>query len=97
MLWEEKNAYKHTINCIFEMIDLDKIRDRKFKVVIDSVNGAGSDALPTMLGLLGCEVIKINCDSSGVFTRGTEPLPENLSELSKNVISHNADGICRRP
>ena len=93
MLWEEKNAiHKHTINCAsLKCIDLDKIRDRKFKVVIDSVNGAGSDALPAMLGLLGCEVIKINCDSSGVFTRGTEPLPENLSELSKSVISHNAD------
>ena len=52
MLWEEKNAiHKHTINCAsLKCINLDKIRDRKFKVVIDSVNGAGSDALPSMIG-----------------------------------------------
>ena len=44
-----------------------------------------------MLELLGCEVIKFNCDKSGIFTRGTEPLPENLSELSKNGNKNNAD------
>ena len=93
MMWEEKNAiHKHTIKCTsLKCISLDKIRERKFKVVIDAVNGAGSHALPAMLDLLGCEVIRLNCEPSGIFTRGTEPLPENLSELSKHVTSQNAD------
>ena len=93
MMWEEKNAiHKHTIKCTsLKCISLDKIRERKFKVVIDAVNGAGSDALPAMLDLLGCEVIRLNCEPSGVFTRGAEPLPENISELSKHVTSQNAD------
>ena len=45
MMWEEKNAiHKHTIKCTsLKCINLDKIRERKFKVVIDAVNGAGSD------------------------------------------------------
>ena len=93
MLWEEKNAiYKHTIKCSeLKCINLDTIRDRKFKVVIDAVNGAGANALPEMLNLLGCEVVKLDCEPSGVFKRGTEPLPVNLSELSKQVLENNAD------
>ena len=93
MLWEEKNAiYKHTVSCSsLQCIDLNKIRSKKFKVVVDAVNGAGALALPTMLDMLGCEVIKLDCEPSGVFNRGTEPLPENLKTLSQNVIQNNAD------
>ena len=93
MLWEEKNAiHKHTVKCTsLECINLDNIRQKKFKVVIDAVNGAGSHALPAMLELLGCEVIILNCDPNGEFTRGTEPLPEQLLGLSEKVINHQAD------
>ena len=93
MLWEEKNAiYKHTVSCSsLQCIDLNKIRSKKFKVVVDAVNGAGALALPTMLDMLGCEVIKLDCEPNGVFNRGTEPLPENLKTLSQNVIQNNAD------
>ena len=93
LIWEEKNAiYKHTVNCSsLKCINIDKIRQKKFRVVIDAVNGAGSLALPAMLELLGCEVIMLNCEPNGKFTRGTEPLPEHLSELSKQVINQKAD------
>ena len=93
MLWEEKNAiYKHTVSCSsLQCIDLNKIRSKKFKVVVDAVNGAGALALPAMLDMLGCEVIKLDCEPNGVFNRGTEPLPENLDTLSQNVIQNNAD------
>ena len=93
MIWEEKNAiYKHTVNCSsLKCINIDKIRQKKFRVVIDADNGAGSLALPAMLELLGCEVIMLNCEPNGKFTRGTEPLPEHLSELSKQVINQKAD------
>ena len=56
---------------------------KKFKVVIDAINGAGADALPSMLQALGCDVVELNCETNGDFTRGTEPLPENL-KISKN-------------
>ena len=93
MLWEEKNAiHKHTVKCTsLECINLDNIRQKKFKVVIDAVNGAGAHALPAMLELLGCEVIILNCEPNGEFTRGTEPLPEQLLGLSEKVINHQAD------
>ena len=91
--WKDQNAIqKHVISCVsLSCISLNKIRKRNFKIVIDAVNGAGSDALPALLDSLGCEVIQINCEANGIFRRGTEPLPENLKDLSNAVINHKAD------
>ena len=93
IVWPEQNAIqKHVIACAsISCIDLNRIQRRKFKVVIDAVNGAGAIALPNMLKALGCEVIELNCEPDGNFTRGTEPLPENLNDLSAMVKNHNAD------
>ena len=93
MVWHEKNAIqKHIISCAsLKCISLNQIQERTFKVVIDSVNGAGADALPSMLKMLGCEVFEINCEPTGKFTRGTEPLPENLVDLQEKVLEVGAD------
>ena len=72
-------------------IDTDNIRKNKFKVVIDCVNGAGSFILPMLCEKLGCEVIRMNCNGNGDFTRIPEPLAENLNELEKKVINVGAD------
>ena len=92
IIWPEANAIqKHVIACVsLSCIDLNRIKQKKFKIVIDAVNGAGSYALPAMLEFLGCEVIQLNCEPSGEFTRGTEPIPENLSALSNLVIEKRA-------
>ena len=93
IIWPEQNAIqKHVIACVsLKCIDLNQIQRRHFKIVIDAVNGAGAHALPTMLESLGCELIELNCEPDGNFTRGTEPLPENLKDLCQAVISHDAD------
>lgn len=93
MIWPEQNSIqKHVIACVsLSCIDLNRIQRRHFKIVIDAVNGAGAQALPAMLESLGCEVIELNCEPDGNFTRGTEPLPEHLTDLSKAVIEHGAD------
>jgi phosphomannomutase len=67
------------------------VRRRKFKVVVDAVNGAGSEALPALLEKLGVRVFRLNCDSSGRFTRGPEPVPENLKALGRAVRARGAD------
>ena len=93
IIWPEQNAIqKHVIACVsLKCIDLNRIQRRHFKIVIDAVNGAGAHALPAMLESLGCEVIELNCEPDGNFTRGTEPLPENLIDLCQAVISYDAD------
>jgi phosphomannomutase len=72
-------------------LNVDAIRKRKFKVVIDAVNGGGSLALPAMLKALGCEVIEVNCIPDGYFPHTPEPLPENLVDLLEAVKSSKAD------
>jgi len=72
-------------------VDLQKIRNRKFKVAVDAVNGAGSFALPKLLEELGCEAVKIHCEPNGIFPRGAEPLQENLSDLGKAVKENKCD------
>jgi phosphomannomutase len=72
-------------------IDADNIRKKKFKVVIDAVNGAGSFILPMLCEQLGCEVVSMNCNGDGNFTRVPEPLAENLNALEQKVLSDGAD------
>jgi len=72
-------------------VDAPKIKERKFKVAVDAVNGAGSFALPKLLEALGCEVVKIHCEPNGTFPRGAEPLQENLGDLSKAVKENKCD------
>jgi len=90
---EDKNAIqKHIIkNASLNCVDVHRIRQRQFKVVIDAINGAGAIAVPAMLEALGCEVIPINCEPTGDFVHGTEPLPHNLTELCETVVQEKAD------
>jgi phosphomannomutase len=72
-------------------LSVKKIKKRKFKIVLDCVNSSGSFIVPKLLAKLGCKVIKIDCDGSGIFTRKPEPLPENLKKTCKAVKKNNAD------
>ncbi len=91
---------KH-INKILELpwVDVSAIKGRKFKVVIDCVNSTGGIALPPLLKALGVEQItEIYCNPDGKFPHNPEPLPENLTALSSEVISKKADlGIAVDP
>ena len=66
---------EHTLK--LSMINLLAIKNKKFTVVIDAVNGAASKALPKMLKALGCKVYSLHCNPNGVFPRGCEPLPHS--------------------
>ncbi|MDB4859793.1 phosphoglucosamine mutase [Candidatus Marinimicrobia bacterium] len=90
---EAKSAYQNHIQNILGLncIDINKIRNKKFKVVVDTVNGAAYKALPEILEKLNCNIIKIYCSNDGTFPRGTEPIPSNLNDLSNAVIKNNAD------
>ncbi len=74
------------------------IRKKKFKVVLDCVNAAGGVVVPGLLRKLGCRVVELNCDCSGVFSHTPEPIPENLTDLCKRVRKERADlGIAVDP
>jgi phosphomannomutase len=72
-------------------IDRNAIKKRQFKVVVDAINGAGSEALPRLLEQLGARVHRINCLGDGNFVHEAEPLPRNLGQLCRAVRKHHAD------
>ena len=79
-------------------INVEQIRARKFKVAVDTVNGAGGLIIPKMLEHFGCEVIGLNLEPSGVFAHTPEPVPQNLIDLAKAVKENKADlGIAVDP
>lgn len=83
---------------ILSVIDVQGIRRRAFRVVLDSVNGAGSRLTLRLLEELGCSVVPVHCDMTGIFPRGAEPVPENLGDLSRAVRDAGADiGFAQDP
>jgi phosphomannomutase len=88
----EKGLTDH-INAVLKMdyINVAKIRKRKFKVLLDCVNGAGAYSMPQFLEKFGCKVIAINSEKSGIFPRLPEPIPENLKATMRAVKKHKAD------
>jgi len=71
-------------------LDVARIRKRRFRVVVDATNGAGSLATPALLEALGCEVERLYCEPDGRFPRVAEPLPENLGALGERVRATGA-------
>lgn len=92
--WTEysKGIQNHT-DAIFDLgiIYVDEIRKKRFKVLLDCVNGAGSYVLPGFLKEFGCDVVEMNCEKTGIFPRLPEPLPENLLTTMKKVKEVKAD------
>jgi phosphomannomutase len=79
------------VDKVFDIVDKDVIAAKKFKVVLDSVNGAGGIAGKMMLEELGCEVVAINNEATGIFAHTPEPTKENLVSLCDEV---KAAGAC---
>ena len=73
------------------LVDVEAVRGRKFKVVVDAVNSVGGIVMPKLLRELGCEVIELNCEPTGHFAHNPEPLPQNLTEISEVVVREGAD------
>jgi len=88
----EDNAIDVYLKGIISQVDSKLIESKQFKVVLDLGNGAQAVSAPDFCELLKCETFLINQKIDGTFPgRGSEPTPQNLSELSKSVIQNNAD------
>ena len=64
-------------------VDLSPLSDKR--VVLDSINGAGCLDTPSLLAGLGCELVHVNGEPTGVFAHRPEPIAENLTELCDAV------------
>jgi len=75
-----------------ELVDVNAVKNRGFKVVVDAVNSTGSIFIPHLLKSLGVtDIILLNEEANGHFAHNPEPLPENLIEISETVVREKAD------
>ena len=79
------------IATVLSIVDREKIAAKKFRVVLDSVNGAGGGVTKKLLERLGCEVHPMNNEPTGSFAHGPEPTAENLTGLCEAVKNKQAD------
>ncbi|MEJ7780261.1 MAG: phosphoglucosamine mutase [Daejeonella sp.] len=81
------------------LVDAGLIRKAGFKIAIDCVNSSGGIFVPALLKALGVETIyELYCQPDGHFPHNPEPLPENLVDLAREVVSKQADlGIAVDP
>lgn len=93
--YQEDDSYleKHIQEILkLPLVDVEAIKNKKFKVAIDCVNSTGGIYIPVLLKALGVEnIIELYCDPNGDFPHNPEPLPENLTEIAKQVVTQGAD------
>jgi phosphomannomutase len=86
------------IKKVLAIVDKEAIAAKRFKVVLDSVNGAGGWITKKLLAELGCRVSAINDEPTGLFAHAPEPIAENLTELCAAVNSEGAEiGFAQDP
>lgn len=76
---------------IGELIDVRAIRQRHFRVALDTVSGAGGRIAQKLLKKLGCFVYGINLIMNGNFTHAPEPTPANLQSFSQFIQTKKVD------
>src|SRR5258706_896199 len=83
----KRNTETHALHTkrVLDYVDTLGISTKRFKVVLDSVNGAGCVATATLLNKLGCQVIHLNATPDGQFPHDPEPTEKNLTGLADEV------------
>ena len=75
----------------YPLVNRDAIASQQYKIVVDGINSTGATFVPALLKALGVKhVIVINEEVNGNFAHNPEPLPQHLSELSREVVKQNA-------
>ena len=92
IITKESKAISTYTSGIKKQVNVNKIKSRNLKVVLDLGNGVQAVTAPLLCKELGCKTILINEQVDGTFPgRGSEPTPENLDKLSRIVKRSKAD------
>jgi phosphomannomutase len=97
---QSKNGQTHAVHVqkVTERVDVLGISSKRYKVVLDSVNGAGCVATATLLSKLGCRLVHIHNTPDGQFPHEPEPTEANLRGLADEVKRQHADvGFAQDP
>ncbi|MFX1490900.1 MAG: phosphoglucosamine mutase [Promethearchaeota archaeon] len=82
----------HYIEKLVSQIDIRRIRNHEFTVVVDCGGGAASVVVPELFKTLGLNTELLFCEPDGLFkNRLPEPKEQHLSQLIQRVKETNAD------
>ncbi len=73
------------------LVDADLIRQKKFRVCVDSINSVGGLVLPKLLDKLGVSYTFLNGEVTGDFAHNPEPLEKNLSGIMQEMRTGKYD------
>ena len=83
---------------ILAQVDVERIRNRRFRVLLDSNRGAGSLLGTSLLEKLGCHVEVLGDSPDGRFEHTPEPIAEILQGVGRSVVEGRFDiGFCQDP
>jgi len=83
---------------VLGIVEQELIAGKCFKVVLDSVNGAGGPITKRLLAEFGCDVLAMNDEPTGIFAHTPEPTVDNLTGLCEAVKSSGAQiGLAQDP
>ena len=68
-----------------QLVDVEAIRQRKFRVCADTINSVGGIILPEFFQALGIDYEILNGDCTGDFAHNPEPLEKNLHGIMKRI------------
>lgn len=86
--YEKKEGYiqKHIDQILnLPLVDVDAVKNKGFRVVVDAVNSTGGIAVPLLLKALGVSVKELYCEPTGHFPHNPEPLPEHLTDICREM------------
>lgn len=73
------------------LVDVEAVKAKQFKVVVDGVNSSGGIIIPKLLKAMGVEVVELYCTPNGHFPHNPEPLKEHLGDICALVVKEKAD------
>ena len=83
---------------VADICDVERIRKRRFKVLLDANNCSGSQLGIPLLEHLGCETSVLGGEPDGEFGHPAEPTRENLAQVLPLFESVSFDiGFCQDP
>jgi phosphomannomutase len=86
------------LSLIERIVDVNQVRAKRFRVLLDANCGSGSVLGKPLLERLGCDLALLGGEPTGLFAHEPEPTAENLSGVLTDVTQAGAAiGFCQDP
>ena len=74
-----------------ELVDVEEVKNARFRVCVDAINSVGGIILPKLLEALGVEYTILNGEPTGDFAHNPEPLEKNLQGIMDEMRTGKYD------